>query len=351
MKTGKLLTMFFLSLIMAVLFGNGVADATGLDAGNCVMVSMGVSVVASFLPTAEGILSANMLNIFSSKELIKKFRHKSKWLERIPSKNQFVGNDVIRIPVEGVDPEWMLNNTTYPITSTAREDDFLVLSLHKYSTKNTHISDDEAETIAYDKPGSMQMQHRKTLEAASLKHSLHSFAPAQNTATQPVLETTGGDDGSGRKRATHKDVMDLEVKLSLLDVPLEDRILVLSAQHWNDLILEDKTFSTATANYGTNQLPSIFASFEVYKSTYSPIYDSVTKEKKAFASIPAVGDRRGSIAIYLGRSGKATGTAKRYLTKAENDTANRKTTVGFRLYHLAFPLSDIGFGAMIDGRV
>ncbi len=85
------------------------------------------------------------------KELIKHFRHKGTWLERIPSKQQWVNNDVIKINEEGADPDVLINNNTYPISVTPREDGSIVIELYKYDTTNTVVTDDEIYALPYDK--------------------------------------------------------------------------------------------------------------------------------------------------------------------------------------------------------
>ena len=76
------------------------------------------------------------------KELIKHFRHKGTWLEKIPSKQQWVDNDVIKINEEGADPDVLIDNNTYPISASQRTDGSIVIALHKYDTTNTEVTDD-----------------------------------------------------------------------------------------------------------------------------------------------------------------------------------------------------------------
>ena len=75
-------------------------------------------------------------------ELIKNFRHENTWLEAVPSKPQWVGNDVIKIPIRGSAPRVLIDNTVYPIDSSEREDGYLKVSLHKYETENTAVTAD-----------------------------------------------------------------------------------------------------------------------------------------------------------------------------------------------------------------
>jgi hypothetical protein len=172
----------------------------------------------------------------AERELVKHFRHSGTWLERVPSKNQWVGNDVIKLNEIGADPEVLINNSTYPIAVARRTDTSTAISLFKYDTTNTKITDDELYGLPYDKPGSVQMQHRETLEEQTQAHALHSMAPVANTASTPILVTTGPDDGTGRKRLISKDLINYKKDLSApgLKIPTKGRVLVLCPDHIAD---------------------------------------------------------------------------------------------------------------------
>lgn len=344
--------MLAVGVLMAAFFGFSVGDLAGFDGGTSAVVAVAISGGLSFLPMPSGVLRAVALNELAERELIKQFRHVGTWLSRIRSKNNWVSNDVIKINTQGTDPDVLIDNTTYPIAVAARTDDSISISLHKYDTKNTKVTDDELYALPYEKVNDVQMQHRSALEEKVYEHALHTLAPTSHSATTtPVLETTGDDDGTGRKRLTSADVLKLKVALTKLKVPLSNRVLVLTAEHYNDLLLEDRAFQVVMANHGASTLPARYHGFDVYETVYNPVYDGTTKAKKAFDSVAASTDLNGSIAIYLPRAVKAIGTAKRYWSKAEDNPETREATIGFRLYHITRRLTDLGFGALIDGRV
>ena len=149
-------------------------------------------------------------------ELITQFRHENEWLEAVKSKNEWVGNDVIKIPVRGVAPKVLIDNTVYPISSHQREDGKVVITLHKYETENTEVTTDELYALPYEKVSDVQIQHRETLEDRTAEHALVSIAPQKNTAKTPVITTTGEDDGTGRKRLIAKDLIRLKKQLDKL---------------------------------------------------------------------------------------------------------------------------------------
>ncbi len=290
---------------------------------------------------------AQLKNEIAEKEMIKNFRHQKSWLGRVKSKPQWVGNDVIKIPKQGAAPSVLINNNIYPIVSNEREDDFIVLALNKYDTTNTEISDDEAETLPYEKTSDVQMQHRETLEDETVEHALHSISPVANSATTPVLETTGAT-VNGRKRLTTQDLINYKQKLDDLKVPKKGRLLILCSDHVNDLLAEDKAFVTQYHNQKDGVISSNYMGFEVYEDLSAVTYKDVagTMTREAYGAV-ATG-KTASIVAFVGNLAKAVGTVKRYMRISDNDPENRKTTIGFRLYFICVATKSEGMGAIVS---
>lgn len=284
----------------------------------------------------------------AEKELIKHFRHKGTWLDRVPSKNQWVGNDVIKLSEIGADPEVLIDNNTYPIAVSQRTDTSTAISLFKYDTTNTKITDDELYGLPYDKVGSVQQQHRETLEEDTQAHALHSLAPMANTTNTPILTTTGEDDGTGRKRLIPKDLIEYKKQLGNLKIPKKGRVLVLCPDHIADLLIADTALETRYHNHKEGSITSNYYGFELYEDITPPEYDA-TLNKIPFNSLD--NGTAASVLFLVGRSAKARGTVKRYMGKAEDDPQNRETVVGFRLYFIAIPTSLKGQGAIVSGTV
>ncbi|WP_055394775.1 hypothetical protein [Flagellimonas eckloniae] len=292
------------------------------------------------------VAMAVALNEMAEKELIKHFRHKGTWLERVPSKNKWVNNDVIKLTEIGADPDVLINNNTYPIPISSRTDDSVAISLYKYDTENTRITDDEVYALPYDKAGSVQEQHRETLEEKTEEHALHSLAPSANTADTPIIETTGDDDGNGRLRLRSQDLINYKKTLDDLKIPKAGRILVLSSEHVADLLIEDKALERQYQNHTDGMIAKNYYGFEIYESNYSPVYDG-SLNKIAFDSVTP--GSSASVLFHTKTTGKARGSVKRYLAKSDDDPQNRETVVGFRLYFLAIPLRAKGQGAIVSG--
>ena len=83
-------------------------------------------------------------------ELITHFRHENDWLGAVKPKPEWLNNDVIKIPVRGLAPKVLINNTVYPIASHQREDGKVIISLNKYETENTDVTNDELYSLPYE---------------------------------------------------------------------------------------------------------------------------------------------------------------------------------------------------------
>lgn len=292
---------------------------------------------------------AQLKNELAEKELIKKFRHDKSWLGELKAKQGWVSNDVIKIPRQGAAPEVLINNQVYPITSNDRADDFIALALNKYDTTNTTVSDDELETLPYEKMNDVQVQHREELEDKTAEHALHSLAVGAHSAQTPVMETTGENDGTGRKRLVTIDLINFAKKLSDMSVPLAGRVLVLSNEHYHDLLIEDSKRQNVWGNPADGALTTNLAGFKLYTVVYSPKYTKVANvwTKLGFAS--ATAGQLATVAFYNKHACKATGSVKRYARTADQDPENRRNTIGFRLYFVAIGIKDQGFGAIVSG--
>jgi hypothetical protein len=327
---------------MAVFF---TAEAMGAGQG----LTSATDVVIEYDTASGGIVAAAVAkNEYREKLLINKFRFDAQWMNRIPNKSQWVNQDVIRLNSMGADPTVLIDNNTYPIPVNSRTDSSQAISLFKYETDNTVITDDEVYALPYDKAGSVQTQHRETIEEAVRMHALHSLAPSANTTETPIIETSGANNGNGGKRLLYADVIKLATKLDKLKVPRSGRVLVLSSEHAADLILEDKGLQVQYHNHSDGLISKNFAGFELYVDIYSPKYTSGL-EKIAYGASTA--GQEASIVFHAAACAKARGSVKVYLRDSKLDPENREAVMGARLYALAIPTRALGQAAIVTGTV
>ena len=287
--------------------------------------------------------SLALKNELAVTELIKKFRHENTWLEAVPSKPQWVGNDVIKIPIQGNAPKVLIDNTIYPINSSQREDGHLKVSLHKYETENTEVTTDELYALPYEKVNDVQTQHRETLEDVTAEHALFSITPQENNAVTPVLVTTGADDGTGRKRCTSNDILRLKAAYDKIGTPKKGRVLCLCSDHVNDLLVEDKTFQTRYQNTTEGVIAERYYGFKTYELGYAPKFTAAGQKIPYDAATVGY---EASVSFYAPMVVKAPGTAERFaIDKTQNPTM-RRHEIGFEMHWVCVALKDEGLGAI-----
>lgn len=263
--------------------------------------------------------------------------------------DQFVNADIINIADAGFDPEVLINNTTYPIAISERQDTNRSFELDLFETENTLVSYPKSIEYSYDKLESVIYGHRMALQTKIGMKAAHAYAPASDATNTPVIETTGDNNGDGFKRIRVEDILKLKRRYDLLDIPQDKRFLVLDPRHTEDLILFDlKAFKDITDF--ANGVPKRFAGFNILEFTKNPTYNATTKAKKPFGAIadPAT-DTFCSFAFSSDEVMRADGTMKMY--ERANDPELRGTVIGFDKRFIAMPIRNKGVGAIISAKV
>lgn len=193
-----------------------------------------------------------------------------RFLQKATDYSQFVDHNRLHIASAGIDPKVLVNNTTYPISVIGRDDEDNEIRLDKFETENTIVRRPEALEYSYDKLESVIGQHRSTLRASVATKAAHAYAPAEDTENTPVIITTG-ESITGRKRLRFADILALKERFDDVDVPLDERYLVLHPKHVSDLLLEDlKLFKDLTSIKDGEPLK--FAGFGCYAFSRMPTY-------------------------------------------------------------------------------
>ena len=238
------------AIVGAVAFNSASGAVLATVAGNAVAL-----VVGQLAPA--GAMRAGVLTEIWTGEMIKTFRTAPEalgWMQRIRSYNQYVENDVIHFTEMGGDPNVLVNNTSYPLAITALTDADKPISLDKFDTEATPVTDDELHAISYDKMASVQERHRDALREKIAQKAIHAIAPDANKEGAPVIKTTGASDGT-RLKMTYSDLLTLKREFDKMGIPQKDRILVLCSDHVNDLLETEQKFKE---HYNINQeLPHV----------------------------------------------------------------------------------------------
>lgn len=284
-------------------------------------------------------------------EIIKKLRtglESVGWLKEIRSYDSYAKNNVINFTQLGGDPTVLINNTTYPLEVETLEDANKAISLDKYQTKPTKVTDDELHAISYDKMATVIERHTEAINEKKYIKALHAIAPNGDTNDTPIILTTGEAE-EGRKRIKVADIIEMKKKFDAMKVPVEGRILVLCADHVNDLLLEDRAFQTQYNNYTTGKIANLYG-FKVYEFQDTPYYTRATKKKLAFGAVASDTEGSASIAFYAPYMMKAQGETKTYLRDAATDPENQENLVSFRDYFICLPKKEQAMGAIVSAN-
>lgn len=273
------------------------------------------------------------------------------FLDGIKDQSQYVvdGDEaqVIHSTFFGVKPDVLINNTTYPIDIQQLDGDDFTVSLDKYQTKATPVTDDELYAATYDKMANVKQSHVESIAETKFDKAIHALAPQSHTNSTPVLVTTGADDGTGRKRLVRADIVRLKKAYDDQKIPMKGRRLVLCNDHIQDLLLDDQKFADQYYNYTTGKIANLYG-FEVYEYVNNPYYVVATKTKKSFGAVPGATDRQASVAFVVSRAVKASGKTKMYWKKAENDPEYQRNLMNFRHYFIVVPTALKCIGAIVS---
>lgn len=279
------------------------------------------------------------------KQIKEKFYPDTSFLLFMKDFSRLVENDIINIAEAGLDPVVMINNTTYPIEISLRDDTPHSFELDKFETKNTLVRRPDAIEYSYDQLESVIMGHRKSLRTSSGEKAAHAVSPQTNSTDTPVIATTGGDNGEGKKRLTVSDVLLLKKKYDNMEAPKDGRYLVLHPNHVEDLILHDLDSFKDITDF-VNGEPKRFAGFNILEFTRNARYNKNTLEKVAFTNAPAATDTFSSFSFHREEVMKADGSV--FMYRRDNDPELRGTIVGFDKRFICMPIRNKAIGAIVS---
>ncbi|GAB6976021.1 hypothetical protein JCM15124A_09280 [Prevotella falsenii] len=330
--------MMFAALLFNAIAGATLAQTVGLSP---VTGALGMNVLAAVIGQAApaGSLREGVYTEIWTGELVKSLRTglEGSWLDGVPDQSSIANNDVIHLVEVGVDPDVLVNNTTYPIPLQALEDKDIAVKLDKFQTKVTPITDDELYAISYDKMARVKESHSNALNDAKFTKAAHALCAKNKTAKTPVLTTTGERDAeTGRLRLTPNDLVEMKRALDKMKVPSENRRLVLCPDHVNDLLLVSQNFREQyNIDRNTGKVGKLYG-FDIFEYANTPLY-TTAGVKKELGSTAAKGEFQCSFAFYTPRVFKATGSTKMYYSEASTDPEYQRNKINFRHYFICMP--------------
>jgi hypothetical protein len=353
MRTKFILSVMF-SAVFALFMGGSIAVFAGIP--ELALPASGVLMAVSFVPMPQmgGLVMETFYRQVWEKAAFKSIDSamKDTFLDGIPDKSQYVtGSEemqTINSLFFGVEPDVLINNTTYPIPLQELNGTPVSITLDKYQTKVTPVTEDEMFALAYDKISEVVNSHTGAIIKNRLKKSIHALAPAGDTVKTPVLLTTGAATGDGlRLRLKWDDLVRLREAWTAAGFAIEDLRLVLCADHVNDLLLADLAFQKSYANFQngiiTNQL-----GFEMREYAANPYFNVTTKAKLSFGGVVTTDHRQASVVFNKGLARKAAGMIKTY--KDLPDAQNQRYLIAMRNFFICMPSIQQEIGAIVSGK-
>ncbi len=320
----KIVSLIFFLTVNSVV-GASVATATGFSPETGAIVAN----VISLIPTAKGVVMAKLTKEIWLSDIMEAFIPNRAFLSATTNMDQFVENDKINLAEAGVDPNVLINNTTYPVPFAERSDTPLEIVLDVYDTEGTVLRNAELIELAYDKRSSVVAGHKNALLNKFSKKACHAYAPASNDTFTPVKVTTGAVSG-GFKVITFQDLLDLKTAFDDLDAP-EDRMLVLNPTHFNQLAKQDLVLMKTIMQSNDN----LFG-FKLFTFSQTPKYNKSTGAKVAFGAAPAPAtDTIASVAWCQSEVMRALGTFDMF--ERLKDPEQKGDIINFQMRGIALP--------------
>lgn len=273
-------------------------------------------------------------------EIMEGFYGDDVFLSEARDMSAFVDNDKIHLAEAGVNPNVLVNNSTYPITVSQRTDTALALDLDTYDTNNTLLRSIETAELSYDKRQSILYGHKQALKMKFMEKAIHAYAPASNENNTPVIKATGDVEDSV-KSLTFADILTLENKFDEAEIPTEGRVLVLNSTHKSQLKKQDVKLYKDIFFSGSE-----FGGFKLYTlaSKRMPLYIKATGTKVAYGTSKGTTHTLCSVAFQKDEVMRCQGSMDMFADI--KNPKERGDIIGFQMRALATPIRSKGLGAI-----
>jgi len=175
-------------------------------------------------------------------------------------------------------------------------------SAHTVLGKMNGFTDDQVIGASYSRIDNATRTHTTAILEKKFGKAIHAIAPAShNAASTPVLVTTG-DLVGGRRRLTYDDLVAFKDACDKAGMSKLGRRFVPCNDHYNDMLLDRKSFGDQIVNYKAGTLAPNIAGFDIYPDfANNPYYTVSTKARVAFGAVPGAetgsdsGDKFGAV--------------------------------------------------------
>lgn len=174
--------------------------------------------------------------------IIEDFFPDDSFASKATNDSQYVNQGkTVHIPNAGKPSSVVKNRTDLPAEVKVRTDVDVEYNLEEFTTDPVRIPHAETVELSYSKRNSVIKQDREELRSKAHQSILEAWAPvsANRVGTSGVSRNAYIASATGsRKSVTTKDVLAIQVKFDLQDVPAENRYLLLDAVMYADLLAD-----------------------------------------------------------------------------------------------------------------
>lgn len=359
MKTTRFLSSVLGAVLLIMAFATA-ADLLGFAYNKAVVLAASatfvITMVALFDKRDDGVvLQAGIFKEVWTGEVIKKMRLAEMYAWTMAITKDYsrfvtsVGDEaqVIHLASFPIQPDVLVDNSTYPIPVQAMTTTDIPISLNKFQTKVTEVTDDALFANTTNPIQLHTQAHTDAILDNKFALGAWNICPAGDSVATPVIVATGASDGTGRKKLLWDDLITLKRRLDAAKVSNRpgSRIIALEVSHETDLASADQTFKDKYFDWATGK-PYSALGFTFYPCDVNPYYNFTTLVKQSFGVTPTVAMRQASMFFSTDRVGKANGNTTVYLTPKTAET--QKNTMAVRHYHLITRLMNEGVAAIVS---
>lgn len=265
------------------------------------------------------------------------------FLSRSVDMSEFVDHNKINLAEAGVDPNVLIDNTSYPVAVAERNDTALELPLHTFDTENTVVRNIEEKETSYNKMESVVRAHRRALDIKESTFAAFNWCPTENGIYTPVRKSTGAVNPEGLKAATFNDFLRIRKEFRNFDIDPASVVIVLNATHEADLMAEDMKLYKQILEMG-----KLFG-MALFSFSKLPVFNASTGKKKAFgAAADPTGDVPSSLIYCDTEVMRATGTTDVFVTY--KSPKERGDILGYQQRFTALPIRGKFIGAIYSDK-
>lgn len=268
---------------------------------------LGTGLAGLVLPHAENALMAVTAELWT-KDIVGNLFKNNDWARRAFNADMYVINGtVVHIPVAGAPSTVTKNLAVFPAVAVQRTDTDITYALDTFYSTPRHIKNIDQYELAYDKRQSAMGEDQSAIIQTAMDSLLFRWAPAVANAfaTTGAAVPTSLSGATGTRKAFTKDMfLNVKKKMDAANIPYNDRIAVLTADHYNDFLnnLSDaeRTDVGKVADLKTGKV-GMYLGIEIYMRSAVLRYRgasfgaSVVVDELDIAFAPTATDRAASI--------------------------------------------------------